>query len=295
MRRGVRRPASAVRLTIVLAMHRTAWLASLAATAIGAYVVSPAAQAAGHPAARRGIPFNGTAAVGALFTSSNGKLGSHFCTASVVSSPAGNLLITAAHCLQGRPLSPAGSIVFAPGYHNGKFPYGTWAVTTEYVDAAWSKTQDPNDDVAFLVAGRKGTSIQRDTGAETLMIDEPAQVVQAIGYPDQNNEPIACTAPASSFDHSQEMVFDCDNYTDGTSGGPFLAHVNAQTGEGWVIGVIGGYEEGGDTPNVSYSPRFFSSILALYETAISGGAGTAILGNSQSTAASGSPRTPVAS
>jgi V8-like Glu-specific endopeptidase len=294
MRRGVRRPASAVRLTIVLATHRTAWVASLVATAIGAYVVSPAAQAVGQSDARRGIPINGMAAVGALFTRSNGALGSHFCTASVVSSPAGNLLITAAHCLQGRSLGPAGSIVFAPGYHDGRFPDGTWTVTREYVDAAWSKTQDPNDDVAFLVAGGKSIPIQRVTGAETLQIDEPPQVVRAIGYPDQTNEPIACTAPARGFDHGQEMVFDCANYTDGTSGGPFLAHVNASTGQGWVIGVIGGYEEGGDTPDVSYSPRFSSSILALYETAISGSAGTAIVGNPGITVASGSGGSPAA-
>jgi hypothetical protein len=35
-----------------------------------------------------------------------------------------------------------------------------------------------------------------------------------------------------------------------------------------VIGVIGGYELGGDTANVSYSPMFSSSILALYNAAI---------------------------
>src|SRR5260370_34220134 len=120
MRRGVGRPASAVRMTLVLAMTRTAWLASVVATAIGASLVSPVAQAAGQPAARRSITFNGTAAVGALFTSSNGRLGSHFCTASVVSSPAGDLLITAAHCLQGHSLSPAGSIALQPSYHNGR-------------------------------------------------------------------------------------------------------------------------------------------------------------------------------
>jgi V8-like Glu-specific endopeptidase len=279
-------------LTIVLAMHRAAWMASLVATAFGAYVVLRAAQAVGQPDARRGIPINGMAAVGALFTRSNGTLGSHFCTASVVSSPAGNLLITAAHCLLGRSLSPAGSVVFAPGYHNGKFPHGTWTVTKEYVDAAWSKTQDPDDDVAFLVAGGRSTPIQRVTGAETLQIDEPAQVVRAIGYPDQTSGPIACTAPARDFDHGQEMVFDCADYTDGTSGGPFLAHVNASTGQGWVIGVIGGYEEGGDTPDVSYSPRFSPGILALYETAISGGAGTAIAGSPGITVASGSRGSP---
>jgi V8-like Glu-specific endopeptidase len=284
---GTYRPRAAIRLAVVFALHRTAWAVSLMLTTIGAYVVGPAALAAGQPDASDGIPIHGTSAIGALFTSSNGKLGAHFCTASVVSSPAGNLLITAAHCLQGRSLSPAGSIVFAPGYHNGRFPHGTWVVTTEYVDAAWSKYQNPDDDVAFLVAGRKGTHIQRHTGAETLKIDEPAQVVQVIGYPDQTNEPITCTAPAREFD-AHEMVFDCNNYTNGTSGGPFLADVNAKTGEGWLIGVIGGYENGGDTPNVSYSPRFFSAILALYQTAISGGPGTATSAGPGSTVALGS-------
>jgi hypothetical protein len=64
------------------------------------------------------------------------------------------------------------------------------------------------------------------------------------------------------------MVFDCDNYTNGTSGGPLLARVNSKTGVGWVIGVIGGYELGGDTSNISYSPMFSSAILDLYDTAI---------------------------
>jgi V8-like Glu-specific endopeptidase len=268
MRRGIWRPGAAIRLAVVLAMHRAVWIASLMLSTIGAYVVAPAALASGQPDSGGGTVIDGAAAIGALFTSSDGKLGTHFCTASVVSSPQGNLLITAAHCLQGRSLSPAGSIVFAPGYHNGRFPHGIWVVTTEFVDAAWAKNQNPDDDVAFLVAGRKGTHIQRHTGAETLRIDQPAQVVHVIGYPDQTDEPLTCTAPARNF-NDHEMVFDCNNFTNGTSGGPFLADVNAKTGEGSVIGVIGGYENGGDTPDVSYSPRFFSVILALYRTAVS--------------------------
>ena len=39
---------------------------------------------------------------------------------------------------------------------------------------------------------------------------------------------------------AREMEFDCGGYTDGTSGGPFLGRVNAGTGDGTVIGVIGG-------------------------------------------------------
>jgi V8-like Glu-specific endopeptidase len=271
----VRDTQPAARSLAVLAPHRTAWLASFIVIVLGAYVVSPLAHAARIPSARSapsamtsGVPFNGTAAVGALFTRSGGKLGAHFCTASVVSSPAGNLLITAAHCMQGKSLGPTTGVAFAPGYHNGRFPHGIWVVRAVYVDSAWAQDQNPDDDFAFLIAGRPGTDIQRSTGAETLRIDRPPQMVQVIGYPDATNRPITCTAKARSFGVRQ-MVFDCDGYTNGTSGGPFLAHVSATTGEGWVIGVIGGYEQGGDTPNVSYSPRFFASVRALYETAIS--------------------------
>ena len=62
------------------------------------------------------------------------------------------------------------------------------------------------------------------------------------------------------------MEFDCGGYTDGTSGGPFLANVHPATGRGAVIGVIGGYEQGGDTPIVSYSARFGPAVAALYTT-----------------------------
>ena len=65
------------------------------------------------------------------------------------------------------------------------------------------------------------------------------------------------------------MVFDCPGYTDGTSGGPFLTDVKASTGDGQVIGVIGGYQQGGDTPSVSYSSQFRANIAALYKTATS--------------------------
>jgi V8-like Glu-specific endopeptidase len=252
------------------------------AAALVAYALTPAALAAGDsPAARTGqrdgaiqvagMPFQGLAAVGALFTSSGGRLGAHFCTASVVSSPAGNLLITAAHCLQGKALDPAGSVIFAPGYNDGSFPYGAWPVTAVYVDSRWQRGHDPDDDIAFLTVGGPDADIQRFTGAETLMVGQPPQQVRVVGYPGQTSEPITCTAPARGFGAGQ-MVFDCDNFTNGTSGGPFLANLGPAAGENWVIGVIGGYQQGGDTPSISYSPRFSPSLLGLYQTAISGGA-----------------------
>jgi hypothetical protein len=75
---------------------------------------------------RAGQAFAGTPAVGALFTTSAGQLGQHFCTASVVDSPAGDLVITAAHCVTGT----SGTIEFVPGYDRGSQPYGAWTVTS---------------------------------------------------------------------------------------------------------------------------------------------------------------------
>jgi V8-like Glu-specific endopeptidase len=211
---------------------------------------------------------SGTPAVGALFTSAQGKLGSHFCTASVVHSPHGNLAITAAHCVTGL----SGTTVFVPGYRSGTEPYGVWTVSKVFVDNAWNSGSNQNDDVAFLkLTPQSGSgSIEDETGAETLATKTPAkQLVEVIGYPDGSDVPIACRNQTSQPMPGQ-LEFDCGGYTDGTSGGPFLAGVNPGTGQGAVIGVIGGYEQGGVTPDVSYSSAFSDSVASLYATAIAG-------------------------
>jgi V8-like Glu-specific endopeptidase len=214
---------------------------------------------------RGGRVFGGTPAVGALFTMSGGQLRGHECTASVVASPAGNLLITAAHCVSG-----SGQYAFAPGYHNGSDPYGIWTVSKVFVARAWAVSGDPNYDVAFLEVQQssQGRSIQDVTGAERLGTGwGPVQSVQVIGYPEVANSPITCQATTRAFG-SEQLQFDCGGYTDGTSGGPFLAQVNSATGLGTVIGVIGGYQQGGNTPSVSYSSRFGSAVAALYRRAV---------------------------
>jgi hypothetical protein len=276
MRPGDGQAGSAARrgrwLSRLARRRRLGLLASLlTAGALCAALLNPAARAAGHNPSRRGIPFNGTAAVGALFKVVNGKLTKHFCTASVVHSEAENLLITAAHCVYRGRQPAAGSIAFAPSYHNGKFPHGVWTITAIYVNQAWHLHSDPNNDVAFMIAGRPGDRIERHTGAELLGIGRPPQPVKVIGYPDSTGRPVRCVAPARAFGpNPHQLVWDCGGYTSGTSGGPFLAHVNPRTGAGTVIGVIGGYELGGDLPSVSYSPRFFTNIGKLYRQATSG-------------------------
>jgi V8-like Glu-specific endopeptidase len=212
-----------------------------------------------------GQAFGGVAAVGTLFSESSGKLSGHFCTASVVHSAHGDLAITAAHCVT----EQSGPMVFVPGYANGKEPYGVWQVTRVYTDQDWQSSQDPDDDVAFIQLSNAsdGVPIEDVTGAEQLGTGWPAhELVQVIGYPDGEDQPVWCVNWTKSFSPSQ-LEFDCGGYTDGTSGGPFLADVAAGSGQGTVIGVIGGYEQGGDTPSVSYSVAFGTAVAGLYQTA----------------------------
>jgi V8-like Glu-specific endopeptidase len=224
--------------------------------------LAPAAEAA------TGRSFSGVAAVGALFTETDGRLGTHFCTASVVDSAAGDLALTAAHCVYGR----SGTLAFVPGYARGQTPYGVWQVTQIYTDSAWDAGQDPDHDVAFLrlADAADGVPVENVTGAESLGTSVPAgKLVQVIGYPDDADRPVWCDGVAKGFSVTQ-LEFDCAGYTMGTSGGPFLIDVDEATGQGTVIGVIGGYQQGGDTPQVSYAAAFGSPVEVLYTEAKSG-------------------------
>jgi len=215
-----------------------------------------------------GQAFGGVAAVGALFSEDSGRLGTHFCTAAVVHSAHGDLAVTAAHCLSGtsRP------IAFVPGYANGQQPYGIWQVTRAYTDEAWQSAQDPDHDVAFLQLSpaSDGTRVEDVTGAEQLGTGWAAPtLVQVIGYPNSADQPVLCANWAKTFGPTQ-LEFDCGGYTNGTSGGPFLADPSGASGQGTVIGVIGGYQEGGNTPEVSYSAVFGAAVAVLFETAEAG-------------------------
>jgi V8-like Glu-specific endopeptidase len=251
------------------------WLTApfaLIAFVAAAWSIATAAPASGTLSALVTNPADGTAAIGALFSTSGGQLRTHFCTASVVHSPAGDLLVTAAHCVTGySDTSPAG-LAFVPSYDNGYAPYGIWPVTRVYVDPAWEATANPNDDFAFLTVAQPGSAVPIEdiTGAERLGIGQPStDMVQVTGYPDALDQPVTCRNRASAFSSTQ-MQFDCDGYTDGTSGSPFLIHGNAASGETTVIGVIGGYQRGGGTPNVSYAATFGENAQALYSIAVSG-------------------------
>jgi len=221
-----------------------------------------------------GSAFSGLPQVGAIFSYSGGSTGSHFCTGSVVSSSAGDLVVTAAHCVYD---SDSGSyindIAFVPGYHDGQQPYGLWTPSKIVVAQQWMDDGDPDYDVAFVVVHQAGSSarIQDAVGADALGINPSSTALsQVVGYPSSTEQPITCANQTTQFSSTQ-LEFDCAGFPGGTSGGPFLTGVDSQTGLGTVSGVIGGYEEGGDSPDVSYTAYFGSSVAALFAEAEAAG------------------------
>jgi V8-like Glu-specific endopeptidase len=209
------------------------------------------------------VYFDGVPTVGALFFTTGTE--SHFCTASVVNSPRGDIILTAAHCVYGT--SYATNIAYVPEWHDGISPYGAWTVTSITVANSWIASQDPNVDFAFLtVAPSSGryVPIQGVTGGLQLGINLPYnENIHVIGYNNTDSAPILCDTTSSEFEPTQ-IQFYCNNYWDGTSGGPWIVNYNPRTGTGIVFGDIGGYEQGGDYPYLSYSPYYSWSILALF-------------------------------
>ncbi len=186
-------------------------------------------------------------------------------------------MLTAAHGACGS-LSPASTythsaITFAPGYDNEpdtRFG-GVWGVERIDVAPGYVANGDEEDDYAILViAPKDGVRIQDVTGGLRLTTAHLPEKVAVVGYNDleydpEGNVPIVCQALAfAETDDSETWArFDCQNYQDGTSGGPWIAH------GGEVVGVIGGYEQGGDSPDWSYSALFNGAdTLAFYRSVV---------------------------
>jgi V8-like Glu-specific endopeptidase len=207
--------------------------------------------------------FSGLRSVGALFYTTGGK--AHFCTASIVNSAPRNVLLTAAHCVYNSH-GFVNHIAFVPEYHAGKRPYGTYAVAAAFVTPGWMQHRDISQDYSFVAV--EGAVQNRVGAALRLGIDRPtSQKMVAIGYNDSSNNPIWC--PTKSFQPKglpSQMEFQCDGFWTGTSGGPWIEGTSLNA-DGTVFGDIGGFEQGGNSPNWSYSPKFNVETQILYNIA----------------------------
>jgi V8-like Glu-specific endopeptidase len=228
-------------------------LLALVALALPATALALKLRAQRRPARSRHIAVSttsqGVAAIGPLYGSAGAT--QHGCTASVVHSPGGNTLITAAHCVSGGGVG----MVFAPGQHGADAPHGRWTVTSAHVEPKWVTRQDPHADVAFLTVAPRtidGVSkeIEQVTGSYRLgSTAVRGQRVTVTGYPaGATNNPITCAARIYLTETFPS--FDCHGYVDGTSGSPWLR----ATRHGLeIVGIIGGLNQGGCYEYTSYS------------------------------------------
>ncbi|GGV27000.1 hypothetical protein GCM10010260_79230 [Streptomyces filipinensis] len=204
-----------------------------------------------------------TARVGALFGADRADhlSGGHFCTASVVHSPQRDLLVTAAHCVDGTD-----GLVFVPGYRDGQAPYGVWKVGRRFLPDGWAKDQDEDSDLAFVVVDdRDGQAVEDVVGANRFVTGAAtgATAVTLAGYPNSREVPIRCTNKPRPHSRTQQRI-DCPGFADGTSGSPWI------NGDGQVVGVLGGHEHGGSTDDVSYSVVLGGEAAELYRDAVGG-------------------------
>ncbi|MET9963579.1 trypsin-like peptidase domain-containing protein [Streptomyces sp. NPDC006326] len=237
-------------------------LLAVAAMATLVSVDLPAAEAApplGVTAqAQPGAPAN---RVGALFA---GNLdGGHFCTAAVVHSDGRDVIATAAHCV-GDPQNT----VFAPAYRDGRAPYGLWRITSVYVAPGWTDGRDPDADIAFAtvtpVAGGQPGYVEDVVGGFRVAADQPADAtVTVLGYPSSLEAPLRCANATTLFSATQRRI-DCPDLSSGTSGSPWLV-------DGALAGVLGGHEDGGSVPEVSYSAVMDDQAVELYREAAEAG------------------------
>jgi V8-like Glu-specific endopeptidase len=209
----------------------------------------------------------GNLRVGAIFD--HDSSGDHFCSGSVVDSAGRSLVITAAHCIHGgRGAGFNSDIVFVPGYRSGRAPNGEWQVKSLVVDPRWADSSDPDLDVGFLVLRRNGgRDIEDVLGGDRLGTDRGfTRLVRVTGYPSSADAPVTCVN-RTTRQSSRQLRIACTGFPGGTSGSPWVTDYDEDSRTGTVIGVIGGYQEGGDTDDVSYSPYFGSEIRALFQRA----------------------------
>src|SRR3984957_16330940 len=109
--------------------------------------------------------------VGAIFLSGSDL---HACTGSVLHSAAGNLVLTAAHCL-----STGGPARFVPGFANEVAPDDVWTVDALFLDPRWLANKDPLADYAIArVNLPAGGSVEALGGSALTLGIAPARASQ---------------------------------------------------------------------------------------------------------------------
>jgi hypothetical protein len=198
--------------------------------------------------------------VGAVFLG-GGTL--HTCTAGVLHSAAGDLILTAAHCV-----AEGVDAAFVAGLENTAATDAVWHIDAVYLDPRWVQNQDPLADFAIARVSRDtGGTVEAQAGGGLKLgsAPKPGTVVAVTGYGiGVGGGPIGCrTATASTTKGFPAL--DCAELVDGVSGAPWIEGST-------VTGLIGGLNGGGCADeSISYSPPFDDAIKRLLARADAAG------------------------
>jgi hypothetical protein len=243
---------------------RIGWVVIAAVAAALVVMIGRAGADAPNGSGGSAATFTGSAMIGPLFAADSDA---HSCTASVVDSPGHNLIMTAAHCVQGT----GAGMRFIPKYQQSSAPYGAWIVHAVYVDPQWQANQNPLRDWAFLAVTPHTSqgatvNIQDVTSAFRLGFKwHSGESVTVSGYYRAANGPTTCTDQLSQ--HNQYAEFKCEGFGAGMSGAPLLS---GPDGYQQIVGVIGGLQGGGCTDDVSYASQLGWPLYLTYLRAASG-------------------------
>ncbi len=211
------------------------------------------------PTRKSAAPVPPDARVGALFLGA-GEL--HTCTAAVLDSAGGDLIVTAAHCV-----AQDVDTTFVAGFKDSAAPADVWRVDAVYLDQRWVQNQDPAADFAILRVVRDGGgSIEAESGGGLTIgsAPKPGTEVNVTGYGlGVGGGPIGCKGPTEMAPGGFPSL-PCGGLVAGTSGSPWTTGPT-------IIGLVGGLDGGGCDENISYSPPFDDGILALLTRAEAGG------------------------
>jgi hypothetical protein len=197
--------------------------------------------------------------VGAIFL---GGSPTPTCSGAVLHSAAGDLVLTAAHCLAGGVHT-----TFVPGFSGDAGPHDTWSVEAVYLDPRWTSIQDPRADYAIArVAREKSGSIESQVGEGLLLapLSTEGSVVDVTGYGLGEDVPIHCQASTATVPDGF-LSLPCEGLVAGTSGAPWISDPST------VMGLTGGLHGGGCEDDVSYSPPFDEQLTRLLARAEQGG------------------------
>lgn len=254
-------------------MRRSGVVLLAAVAAVSTSCSAPAASLAKPLSARTSVsvssasatvtakPVNPDPRIGAIFL---GGRSVHTCTGSILHSVAGDLILTAAHCL-----ANGVDTSFVPAFAKNAEPQQFWSIDAVYLDPRWVSVQNPLADFAVARVTRAGGDrVEAEAGGGFALGPSPAvgTNVTVTGYAlGEGGDPIGCTALMSAREHGYPSLR-CGGLVDGTSGAPWLAGKT-------VVGITGGLEGGGCQENVSYTSPFDGAVRQLLARAEAGGPG----------------------